>query len=156
MDRSIPSVTSASLFLLRRRGPARADRNQSNHWDPTRLVVAPEADELLDQHAEFVLVVTEGINDASGKKILSSSEYRDFLEHGTGEYHDRLVAGIAAAARSGVPAGQIVTASVFTTMSVTSILERSAISWIRRDPNRRFSHRSLGIRAVFSSTRFDR
>jgi hypothetical protein len=120
------SVTSDSLFLLQvspGSPPSRIGINQLV-WDPARLVVVPEADQLLDQHSEFVLVATNDITDTDAKKVLPSSEFQDFLDHGTGHYHDRLVAGMAAVKQSGLPVGQVVTASVFTTMSVTSILEK--------------------------------
>lgn len=120
------SVSSDSLFLLQFSASAAPRRIGINEivWDPTRLVVTPEADELLDQHAQFVLVATKNITDTYGKKVQPSSDYRKFLESGEGEYHKRLVAGIAAAEEYGIPAGQIVTASVFTTMSTTSVMEK--------------------------------
>ena len=120
------SVTSDSLFLLQvspGSPPSRIGINQLV-WDPARLVVVPEADQLLDQHSEFVLVATNDITDTDAKRVLPSSEFQEFLAHGTGDYHDRLVAGMAAVKQSGLPVGQVVTASVFTTMSVTSILEK--------------------------------
>jgi hypothetical protein len=120
------SVTSDSLFLLQLTPGSPSTRIGINQlvWDPARLVAVPEADQLLDQHSEFVLVATNGITDTNAKSVLPSAGFQEFLEHGTGHYHDRLVAGMAAVRQSGVPVGRVVTASVFTTMSVTSILEK--------------------------------
>jgi len=120
------SVSSESLFLIQLSptNPLRRIGINQIVWDPTRLVVAPEADELLDQHSEFLLVATKDISDTSGKKVLPSPDFRQFLESGTGEYHERLVAGVAAVEQYGISAGQIVTASIFTTMSVTSVMEK--------------------------------
>ena len=146
------SVTSDSLFLLALSPSGRPTRIGINQlvWDPDRRVLVPEADEALEQHSEYVLVVTNGISDTAGKKVQPSAEFRDFLESGTGEYHDRLVAGVAAAEQSGTPAGQIVTASVFTTMSVTSILEKIRDQLDTSTPQpANFMIGTSGSRAVF-------
>ena len=94
-------------------------------WDPTTMTLVFEPDELLAERSRYVLVVTNGVRDARGKRIRPGKALRDlggargFGPHG-GD-HDREAHDAAKAVRPG--RGQaIVAASLFTTQSATGDL----------------------------------
>jgi len=102
-------------------------------WDVATNTLHVESDELLDQHSRYALIVTRGIRDADGEPVRQSDEFRAFrrgLNLGqTGdpdlkEYRKDLLTALRVARRAGVPSRNVVTASVFTTMSATAVLEK--------------------------------
>jgi Bacterial virulence factor lipase N-terminal len=102
-------------------------------WDVATNTLHVESDELLEQHTRYALVVTRGVRDADGEPVRPSDEFRAFrrgLNFGQAndpdlkEYRKDLLTALRAARRAGVPARDFVTASVFTTMSVTATLEQ--------------------------------
>ena len=118
------SVTSDSLFLLQvstGSPPSRIGINQLV-WDPGRLVAVPESDQTLDQHSEFVLV---------GYKRTSPARMRKKFFRAPSSKISSIMARVSTMiawspewpllSNPGFRSGQVVTASVFTTMSVTSI-----------------------------------
>jgi hypothetical protein len=46
-------------------------------WDPATKTLAFESDELLNEHSRYLLVVTDGVRDASGKKIKAAGQDED-------------------------------------------------------------------------------
>lgn len=93
-------------------------------WDTFTNTLHVESDELLDQHARYALIVTQGIQDADGQSVEASEAFRRFRQTVRGEYRHALLEAVHAARRIGVPESEIVTASVFTTQSATAILEK--------------------------------
>jgi dienelactone hydrolase len=79
-------------------------------WDPASLTLHAESDELLEQHTRYLLVVTNGVHDAQGHPIVGGGFDDDAIEaldRTRAHHHDRAVA-----------------ATVFTTLSTTSVLEK--------------------------------
>lgn len=93
-------------------------------WDIGTLGLYVEADELLNQTTGYALIVTRGILDAAGSPVEASADFTNFVNSGMGPYHTSLLQGLAAAQTLGINQADIVTASVFTTLSVTAVLER--------------------------------
>jgi hypothetical protein len=102
-------------------------------WDPATTTLYVESDQLLDQHTTYALIVTNGVQDASNQPVQASDDFtlfRDNLNFGQTKdpvvkaYRKDLIDAMAAAERVGVPESDIVTASVFTTMSATATLEK--------------------------------
>ena len=120
------SVTSKSVSLVEFGNPAPPRIIGINQivWDPATKTLYVTSDEALDQHAQFALIATQGILDPQGKPAQASAEFTQFINSGTGDYRDRLRAGLDAAASLGIPRDTVVTASVFTTLSATAILEK--------------------------------
>jgi hypothetical protein len=92
-----------------------------------------ESDQLLDQHTRYGLIVSNGVRDSSGSPVQASEEFTNFrreLNFGQTqdpvlkEYRKDMLSAIAGAAQASVPASDVVTASIFTTQSATSILEK--------------------------------
>ena len=93
-------------------------------WDTFTNTLHVESDELLDQHTRYALIVTRGVRDLYGSRIEATQAFRRFRQNVRGLYKEALVDAIHAARRLGVREEEIAVASVFTTQSVTAILEK--------------------------------
>jgi hypothetical protein len=147
----VTTVTSASILLIRL-DDSRCDRDDncdndehSGHrtvginqvvWDPATDTLHVQSNELLDQQARYALVVTRGVRDELGQPVEATEAFRRFRQHVRRDYKRALLDAVRVARRVGVPEDEIVTASVFTTQSVTSVLERmrDQIKAARPDP----------------------
>jgi len=127
----LTTVTSNSIFLINLQSGQRTGLNRVV-WDPITSTLHFEADQLLDQHTTYTLIVTDGVRDAQGRPVEASEEFGRFrhdLNLGqTGDrdlknYRKSLLDALEAARASGVPERDIVSASTFTTQSATASLE---------------------------------
>ncbi len=96
-------------------------------WDPETHTLALQPDELLQQHSRYLLVITNGVRDANGKRIEDS---RDDHQRGHHEY-DR---DLRDSMRWGWHRNRVVAASLFTTQSITADLHKIAHQIKRTDP----------------------
>src|SRR3989449_114928 len=121
-------------------------------WDPATNTLHAESDEFLDQHTRYLLVVTDGVLDSTGGPVRGVA-FADFLDghrdddgdhdgdvdrHGDGDRDsdhrrhrdgDRRLAAYREELRDALEdvrtrGRHIVAASVFTTQSATSVLEK--------------------------------
>jgi Bacterial virulence factor lipase N-terminal len=93
-------------------------------WDTFTDTLHVESDELLTQHTRYALIVTNRLRDINGRPVEASESFRRFRQTVRGEYKQALLEAIHAARGLGVRQRDIVTASVFTTQSITSVMER--------------------------------
>ncbi len=102
-------------------------------WDPLTNTLYAESDELLNQHTRYALVVTNGLRDLGGSPIEVSEAFLRFRHDlNFGQTHDpdlkayrkALLDALQAARAAGVLEDDVVSASVFTTQSVTATLEK--------------------------------
>jgi hypothetical protein len=94
-------------------------------WDPATHTLHVEVDEQLQQHRRYGLILTEGVLAADGSHLKTSGAFKDFLELGEPAwYRDQLGAAVSAVRALGVKVSDIAVASVFTTQTITSVLER--------------------------------
>ena len=93
-------------------------------WDTLTNTLHVESDELLAQHTRYALIVTNGVRDTAGRPVEASEAFRRFRQTVREEYKQALLEAIHAARRLGVRERDIVTASVYTTQSITSVMER--------------------------------
>jgi hypothetical protein len=134
----VSSVTSETVFLIKLicggddpRGspcntgsaPTRVGINQVV-WDTFTNTLHVQADEILLQHTPYALIVTNGVRDVSGNAIAAAPAFRYFRQTLDGNYRRVLLGAIHAARKHGVGEDQIAVASVFTTQSVTAVLEK--------------------------------
>ncbi|WP_280152523.1 Ig-like domain-containing protein [Piscinibacter sp. XHJ-5] len=84
-------------------------------WDPATKVLAFESDELLAQHSRYLLVVTDGVRDTSGRRI-KAALHDDDGEHAR-ELRDAL--RLRHSSRH-----HVVSATLFTTQSITADLQK--------------------------------
>jgi hypothetical protein len=127
----VHSVNSQDVFLINL-GDTVDHHEHGDHvvginqivWDPPSQTLHVESDQLLDQHTEYALIVTNGLRDADGRPVEASDAFRRFRHDVRGEYKHELLDAIHAARRLGVDESDIVTASAFTTESATAALEK--------------------------------
>lgn len=114
------SVNSESIYLvnlgdvLTLRGFGQKVGINQVVWDPATKTLAFESDELLQERSRYLLVVTNAVRDAKGKKLKSG----DFL--GGRDAHQRELRDALPMARGG--GRNVVAASLFTTQSTTGDL----------------------------------
>jgi hypothetical protein len=146
----VDTVTSETVFLVSLGsalpgGPPPGRQVGINQvvWDVATNTLHVESDELLDQHTRYVLIVTRGVRDAAGDPVEAAGRFQSF-RHGqkVGQrdddpavtaYREALLAGLEAAAGV-VDLNHVATASVFTTMSVTAVLEKIRAQIRAADP----------------------
>ena len=124
----VETVTSSNLFLVAIDHDELVEINQLV-WDPESTTLHVESDNLLRQHTRYAVIATRRIRDPQGRHIEATQAFRDFLaEPCAGErecdYQRALLEGVAAAERLGTPADQVASASVFTTLSSTAVMEK--------------------------------
>jgi hypothetical protein len=154
----VGTVASNSVFLIRLGSTLRDDDRDTRIiginqivWDVETNTLHAKSDECLDQHTRYALIVTSRVRDLGGEPIQAIEAFRRFRDHVRGHYRKSLVEAIRAARRAGIPERDIASASVFTTLSVTSILEkiRDQIKAAAPDPAE-FQLGPDGSRTVFS------
>jgi len=127
-------------------------------WDPPTNTLHGESDALLEQHTRYALVVTAGIRDTFGAPVEASTAFRAFIDDGhhghdlrLEAYRRELVEALEVVRRvGGVSESHIVSLSVFTTQSVTAILEKIRDQLAATPlPHADFGLGTNGMRTVF-------
>ncbi|HYK06259.1 MAG TPA: hypothetical protein VEW11_00685 [Gaiellaceae bacterium] len=108
------SASTSSVFLIRIPDHAITGVNQIV-WEPAADTLHVESDQLLRQRTAYILVVTNRVRDASGEPI-EAAPFRSDLHHDMSE----LVRGLPDKLRL----ADVAVATVFTTQSVTPLLEQ--------------------------------
>jgi hypothetical protein len=131
------TVSSDTVFLFKLRclvsicpGDSRVGINQVV-WDPATNTLYAESDQILDQDARYLLVVSNGIRDTSGSPI-GSTQFRKFLNFGqtmdaaNKAYRADLLEALdeLETANPNVSTGEVAAASLFTTESATAEMEK--------------------------------
>ena len=136
----VTTVTSETVFLVHL-GSTRPGGHCGSQvvginqivWDPATNMLHVESDELLDQHTRYALIVSNGVQDAVGDPIETSEAFARFrhnLNFGQTKdpalkaYRKALLDALKAAQHAGVRQRDVVVASVFTTQSITAVLEK--------------------------------
>jgi hypothetical protein len=126
-------------------------------WDPETETLYATADEPLDEHARYALIVTRGVRDAAGFPIEPSVEFQRYRSnHVDGDdeirgYRRALLTAEWAAHQAGVQPWQIAALSVFTTQSATYLLEKIRDQVFATPPTpANFSLGPYGSRAVYA------
>ena len=88
-------------------------------WDPATNTLAAQSDELLQQHSRYLLVITDGVRDAQGNRIVAA-RFHDDLARGQLEYDRELRDGVHR------QRDRVVAATLFTTQSITADLQKIA------------------------------
>jgi hypothetical protein len=147
------TVNSRSMFLIRLPSASAAASvigiNQIV-WDVVSRTLHVETDALLEQHQRYAVIVTRGVLDTTGVPVKATKEFRHLRTKVASWYRDQLVEALGAAAQLGIDEQDIVVASVYTTQSLTSVMERIR-DQIKNGtpPPANFSIGPAGERAVF-------
>jgi uncharacterized protein (TIGR03437 family) len=108
-----------------------------------------EPDEPLDQHRRYALVVTDAVRDRSGNPIAAGPAFTACVQQAATNYCRALAAAVSAAAAS--TGKRIVGASVFTTLSATSWVEK-ARSIVQSTPANLLRTASVDLGQVAAAT----
>jgi hypothetical protein len=129
-DIDLATVNSGSVFLvnlgdtLTLRGFGERVGINQVLWDPGTKTLVFESDQLLQQHSRYLLVITDGVRDALGKKITGDGwgqEFgRAFGRNGEGAAYQRELRDGVQSLRAGP--NKVVAASVFSTQSISADL----------------------------------
>jgi Bacterial virulence factor lipase N-terminal len=138
------SVSSKTVFLVRIGDLGGSDDFRPQIiginqivWDPASLTLFVESDQHLDQHTSYLLIVTTGVHDAEGNPIQADEEFSELHRHPDRDdpqdpqarIYRKILAfllnqGVLKQIAGGISRRDIATASLFTTGSVTSTLEK--------------------------------
>jgi hypothetical protein len=130
----VNSVTSDTVYLINlgdvmtARGFGQKVGINQRLWDPATNTLVFEPDELLAEHSRYVLIVTSGVRDASGKPVKSAhlddddsdDGARSLRSHGSEDYRREL----RDASRLHKGAGRVTAATLFTTQTATDDLAK--------------------------------
>ena len=126
------SVNSDTVYLVNlgetQTGRGAGERVGINQvlWDPATRTLAFQSDQLLQQHSRYLLVVTDGVRDAGGRKIQSGGNGDEFgIANGNdreGADYRRELRDALRSVRSGER--KIVAGSLFSTQSATTELAK--------------------------------
>ena len=130
-DIDLATVNSQSIYLVGlgdvRSGAGAGERVGINQvlWDAASKTLVFESDQLLRQHARYLLVVTDKVRDTQGKAVKSGGFGAEFGLAGdreSAEYRRALRDAVQAQRAEG--GARIVAASLFTTMSISADLQK--------------------------------
>ena len=117
------TLNSHTVFLIDLRNGTRIGINQLI-WDPPTHTLHAESDEVLEQHHKYAVIVTDGVRDTSGKAVKAMSDFDLDANNVPAWYQARLKEVFNVARAQGLRKSDIVSASAFTTQSVTPVMER--------------------------------
>jgi Big-like domain-containing protein len=121
------SVTSDTVFLVRLPDGDVTGVNQVT-WHPATNTLHVESDEQLDQHTTYLFVVTTGVRDAAGDPVEAANWQRKLNFGQTKSAADKAYRKALLDALELLPAGveadEVAAASLFTTQSITALLEQ--------------------------------
>jgi hypothetical protein len=125
------TVTSDSIFVVSLGStlpghPPGGERVGINQvvWDVATHTLHFEVDRLLDQHRRYGVIVTRNVLDTRGKHVKKTEAFEKYPITMPPWYATQLDEALAAAHALGVPPGHVIAASVFTTQTITSVMER--------------------------------
>jgi hypothetical protein len=125
----VSTVSSSTVFLVRIGHGHSGDPVGINQivWDPATNTLHAETDELLDQHTRYLLVATDGVRGADGRRV-GGDALEDFLDDGKRGHHGGSFGDYRKDLREALEKvkirGRVVAASVFSTLSATAVLEK--------------------------------
>jgi pimeloyl-ACP methyl ester carboxylesterase len=155
----VGTVDSQAVLLLNLGSPRAADGAGPGGivgiaqvvWDTFTHTLLVETDELLEQHTRYALIATNRLRDTQGRPVEPSDVFRRFRQTVRGDYKQALLEALQAARRHGIVETEIVAASVFTTQSITSVMEKIRDQIKADTPDgANFLLGPMGERAVFN------
>ena len=120
----LATVDRRSVYLIEARSSRRVMLNQLQWHEPSNTLVG-SPDELLKQHRRYLLVVTDDVRDRSGARVETAPFWAANTAGRTAEVDRRYSSALhEAIRRAGLHRDHVVAASLFTTQSVTTDLEK--------------------------------
>ncbi|MCU1263407.1 MAG: hypothetical protein JWO80_6292 [Bryobacterales bacterium] len=95
-------------------------------FDPVGNCAYAKPDQVLDQQTRYMLAITSDVTDADGKRLKADKNFSDCVKKGGSGYCDALSQAFDQLNRnSGNDLGNVVSASLFTTLSATDWLQQA-------------------------------
>jgi hypothetical protein len=96
-------------------------------FDPEENCAHAKPDQVLKQQTRYLLTLTSDLSDASGKRLVADKDFSDCAKQGGSAYCNELSDAIGQfnSKTNGNPLGDVIGASLFTTMSATTWLEKT-------------------------------
>jgi len=94
-------------------------------FDPAGMCAYAKPDHVLDQQTRYLLVVTEDVRDADGKELKADKNYGDCVKHAVSAYCQSLSEAIDAVQGRKKGKSDVISASLFTTLSATNWLQQA-------------------------------
>ncbi len=122
------SISSESVFVVRldhgwRHSRERIGINQTV-WDVASRTLHFEVDRLLEQHTRYAVIVTDGVRDTEGRRVRRAAAFARYDRTAPRWYAALLDEALEAADAVGVRPRRVVVASVFSTQTITAVMER--------------------------------
>ena len=92
-------------------------------YDATTNCAFAKPNAVLRQQSRYLLLVTDGVHDAGGHKVKENQDFKNCLQHRTDPYCTALADAVNSVHNPGND--HLVVASLFTTMSITTWLEKA-------------------------------
>jgi dienelactone hydrolase len=93
-------------------------------FDPHSNCAFAKPNQVLDQQSKYLLTVTNSVHDAEGKKVKCDDRFKECLKS-SDDYCQALSNALGNVVQQPASADKIISASLFTTMSATSWLEKA-------------------------------
>src|SRR5574340_478007 len=121
-------------------------------YDPATDTAYAKTDSILDQHRRYLLFVTEGVRDRSGTPVAADPVFSACVAQPSNEYCTALSQAVAVASTQAAPR-RVVSASIFTTLSATSWMEKARaqmenLAVASRPATNRFVFRTSDIASI--------
>jgi hypothetical protein len=94
-------------------------------FDPAGMCAYAKPDQVLDQQTRYLMVVTADVADSNGKELKADKNYTECVNHADWGYCAALSRAIDTVQRKGKGKSDVISASLFTTLSATSWLEQA-------------------------------
>jgi Bacterial Ig-like domain len=93
-------------------------------FDPVSNCAFAKPNQVLNQQSRYLLVITDSVHDATGKKVKEDSAFKNCLKS-SDSYCEALASALQQVPQQPGSANKVIAASLFTTMSATSWLEQA-------------------------------
>jgi Bacterial Ig-like domain len=94
-------------------------------FDPAANCAYAKPSQVLDQDTQYLLVVTSAVTDTHGNGVTPSADYSNCVNTGDTTYCQALSQAVRSTLPFGIPGYTIAAASLFTTMSATSWMQKA-------------------------------
>jgi dienelactone hydrolase len=118
-----PASLQAAISFLALDHPGEVTPSNQIFYDANTNCAFAKPDIVLRQQSRYLLLVTDGVLDIRGQKIKENQDFKNCLRHGTDPYCEALAVAVNSLHNTGN--NHLVVASLFTTMSATTWLEKA-------------------------------
>ncbi|HEY3824020.1 MAG TPA: Ig-like domain-containing protein [Bryobacteraceae bacterium] len=127
-----PMTLQTGISLIALDHPGEVTSLNQLFYDPATNCAFAKPNAVLRQQSRYLLLVTDAVQDANGQKLKENQDFKNCLQRGTDSYCTALAAAVNTVHNPGND--HLVVASLFTTMSATTWLEKAHTFVSRSEP----------------------